>query len=216
LLKAFKLFWRLKNILMSDNLIQKFKDKQALSRLKSRDKDAFIKVYDDNVKEIHRFVYFKIGNEEEANDLTSMIFLKAWNHIQNKTMEDASTLRALLYKIARNTIIDYYRENGNKVTASLDDEEHRIEVIDETQNPQERLDQEGNLELIKRQLPLLKEEYREVIIMRFINDLSLPEIAEVSGKKLGNVRVLLHRALNALRELVEKEQKKESNTDTRL
>lgn len=192
---------------MTINPVKKFKDKQILGRLKNRDKEAFIKVYDENVSEINRFVYFKVGKREEADDLTSIIFLKAWSHIQNKTLEDAKTLRALLYKIARNCIIDYYRETGNKITASLDDEEHRIEVVDEKANPDERLDQEANLELIKKQLPLLKDEYREVIIMRFINDLSLEEIADISGKSKGNVRVLVHRALNALRELVEKEEK---------
>lgn len=192
------------------SLVQKFKDKQAFSRLKSHDKEAFIAVYDAHVKDIHRFVYFKIGNSEEANDLTSMIFLKAWNHIQNNTLEDAKTLRALLYKIARNSIIDYYRETGNKLISSLDDEENKIDVIDEAKDPQERLDQESDLELIKSKLPLLKEEYREVIVMKFINDLSLEEIAEISGKSKGNVRVLLHRALNALRELVEKGAEKAS------
>ncbi|MFA6194273.1 MAG: RNA polymerase sigma factor [Patescibacteria group bacterium] len=193
---------------MSINLVRKFKDKQTLSKLKSRDKEAFIRVYDDNVKDIHRFVYFKIGSREEADDLTSMIFLKAWNHIQNKTLENAKTLRALLYKIARNAIVDYYRETGNKVTASLDDEENRIEIIDEAENPQERLDRAADLELIKAKLPFLKEEYREIIIMKFINDLSLEEIAEISEKSKGNIRVLLHRALNALRELVEQDAKK--------
>ncbi len=188
---------------MSINLVKKFKDKQALSKLKSRDKEAFIKVYDENVKDIHRFVYFKIGGREEANDLTSMIFLKAWNHIQNKTLENTKTLRALLYKIARNAIVDYYRDTGNKMTVSLDNEDSHIDVIDENENPQERIDKQADLELIKAKLPLLKEEYREIIIMKFINDLTLDEIAEISEKSKGNVRVLLHRALNALRELVE-------------
>ncbi|MFA5109235.1 MAG: RNA polymerase sigma factor [Patescibacteria group bacterium] len=192
---------------MSINLIQKFKDKQALSKLKNHDKEAFIRIYDENVNEIHRFVYFKIGSREEANDLTSMIFLKAWNHIQNNNLEDAKTLRALLYKIARTSIIDYYRESGGRIVASLDDEDNKIEVVDETQDAEGKIDQEAEMELIKRQLPFLKEEYREVIIMKFVNDLSLEEIAEVSGKTKGNVRVILHRALNALRELVEKERK---------
>jgi len=190
---------------MSINLVKKFKDKQTLSKLKSRDQEAFIKVYDENVNDIHRFVYFKIGSREEAHDLTSMIFLKAWNHIQNKTLEDTKTLRALLYRIARNAIVDYYRETGSKVIASLDDEDSYIDIADESETPQERLDRAASLELIKSKLPLLKEEYREIIIMKFINDLSLEEIAEISQKSKGNVRVLLHRSLNALRELVEDE-----------
>lgn len=187
------------------NLAQKFKDRQTLNRLKNRDKEAFVKVYDANVKDINRFVYFKIGNREEANDLTSIIFLKTWNHIQNKTLEDAKTLRALLYKIARTSIIDYYRENGGKLSSSLDDDNNKLEIIDDSQDIQGDLDKQANLDLIKRQLPLLKDEYRELIIMRFINDLSLEEIAEISGKNKGNVRVSLHRALNSLRELIDKE-----------
>lgn len=197
---------------MPINLIDKFKNKQAFSKLKSHDKEAFIKVYDESVNDIYRFVYFKIGSREEANDLTSMIFLKTWNHIQNNSLEDSKTLRALLYKIARNTIIDHYRETGNKITASLDDEDNKIEVIDASQDPQEKLDQAANLELIKSKLPLLKEEYREVIIMKFINDLSLEEISDISGKTRGNVRVLLHRALNALRELVEEDSKEDDES----
>lgn len=186
-------------------LVDKFKNSQALSRLHNCDKETFVAVYDANVKDIYRFVYFKVGNREEADDLTSMIFLKAWNHVQEKTLEDANTLRALLYKIARNVIIDYYRENNNKQKLSLDDENNPLDLRDEAPSPAELFDNKNDYELIRRQLPLLKEEYREIIIMRFVSDLSIEEIADITGKKKGNIRVLLHRALNALRELIEKE-----------
>lgn len=189
---------------MSVNIIKNFQERQSLGRLRSRDKEAFIRAYDENVSEINRFVYFKIGKREEADDLTSMIFLKAWNHVQNKTLEDAKTLRALFYKIARNVVIDYYRENNGRIAISLDDEDHKIDVADDSVDTAASLDIDTDLSLIKSKLPLLKDEYRELIIMRFVNDLSLEEIADISGKSRGNVRVLLHRALNALRELVEK------------
>jgi RNA polymerase sigma-70 factor (ECF subfamily) len=197
---------------MSANIIKKFKNKQTLSRLKSRDKEVFTEVYDENVADIHRFVYFKIGSKEEANDLTSIIFLKTWNHIQNNTLEDAKTLRALLYKVARNAIIDYYREQGSRKFISINDEENPIEIASETDTSfehQERLDQEKSLELIRSKLPLLKEEYREIIIMRFINDLTLEEIADITQKSRGNIRVLTHRALKALKELIEVDETKE-------
>lgn len=187
---------------MSANIIKKFQDKKALDRLKKRDQEAFTRAYDENVADIYRFVYFKIGSEEEAKDLTSAIFLKTWNHIQNNTLEDAKTLRALLYKVARNVIIDHYRDKGSQRALSLDDENNPIEIVDETDHT-EALDKRQDLELIKSKLPLLKEEYREIIIMRFINDLDLEEIADITQKRKGNVRVLLHRALTALRELVE-------------
>ncbi|MCX6797868.1 MAG: RNA polymerase sigma factor [Candidatus Falkowbacteria bacterium] len=193
---------------MTVNLVKKFKDEKTLDQLKNKDRQAFIAVYDAYVKDIHRFVYFKIGRREEANDLTSMIFLKTWNFIQAGSLESSKTLRALLYKIARNAIVDYYRENGLKIEASLDDEEHPIEIVDEGQDLAKNIENKANLELINRQLPFLKDEYREVIVLKFVNDLELSEIAEITGKSKGNVRVLLHRALNALRELVEEEEKK--------
>lgn len=190
---------------MTPHIVKKFKEKQLLQQLKSHDKDAFIKVYDEYVQDVYRFVYFKVRKEADAQDLTSMIFLKAWNYIQNNSLTDSKTLRALVYKIARTSIIDHYRESSNKLEVSLDDDEHPVEIIDEKQDLAADLDKSANLALIRRQLPLLKEEYREVIILRFVNDLSLEEIAAVTGKSRGNVRVILHRALAALKEMVEEE-----------
>lgn len=185
----------------SRNPVQKFKERNLFSRLKKKDKDAFIEAYDLYVDDIHRFVYFKIGNKEEANDLTSIIFLKTWEYVKNNSITDSRTLRALLYKVARTSIIDYYRQNPT--VSSLDDESHPIDVVDEGQNVIEQISLNSDLEIIRKKLPELKMEYREVIIMRFINDLELEEIAEITGKTKGNVRVLLFRALKALRESIE-------------
>ncbi len=191
---------------MSINLIQKFNNKKTFSRLKNRDKEVFTAIYDENVKDINRFIYFKVGNTEDANDLTSMVFLKTWNHIQNNSLEDAKTLRALLYKVARNVIIDFYRERSGKTPLSLDDEDNKIEVIDEkTLDKHSNIDDLADIELIKSKLPLIKEEYREVIVLRFVNDLNLEEIADITKKTKGNIRVLIHRALNALKSLIEEE-----------
>jgi len=192
---------------MSLPLVKKFKDKQTLSRLKNKDKDAFIKVYDDFAGDIYRFVYFKVGESEEAKDLTSMIFLKTWNHIQNNSLTSSSTLRALLYKVARTSIVDYYRETGNKLEISLDDEDHPIDIADEDKDLEADMDRNADLARIKSKLPLLKEEYREVIVLKFVNDLNIDEISEVTGKTKGNIRVLLHRSLAALKDLIEEDQK---------
>lgn len=190
---------------MNANILKKFKDKQLLQQLKHKDKEAFIKVYDEYAEDIYRFIYFKIGKEMEAQDLVSLVFLKAWHHIQSNSLSDSKTLRALVYKIARNAVIDYYRDGNNKLELSLDDENNPIEIIDDGQDLADRVDKASDLALLKKQLPLLKEEYREVIILRFVNDLSLEEIADVTSKSRGNVRVILHRALAALKEMVEKE-----------
>lgn len=193
---------------MNANILKKFKDKQLLQQLKHKDKEAFIKVYDEYAADIYRFIYFKVGKETEAQDLTSLVFLKGWHHIQANSLGDSKTLRALVYKIARHAVIDHYRESSHKLEFSLDDENNPIEIIDDSQDPAEKVDRANDLALLKKQLPLLKEEYREVIVLRFVNDLSLEEIADVTSKSRGNVRVILHRALAALKEMVEKEMEK--------
>lgn len=190
---------------MSQNFGRKIKDNQVIGRLKSKDKEAFIRIYDEFAPDIYRFAYFKVGQVEEAKDLTSMIFLKTWNHIQNNSLTDASTLRGLLYKIARTSIIDYYRDSGSKREFSLDDEDNPIDLPDDKIDLNQAVDDAQRLDLIKSKLPLLKEEYREIIVLRFINELEIEEIMEATGKTRGNIRVLIHRAISALKNLIKSE-----------
>src|SRR3989344_9681852 len=98
-----------------------FKEKILFSRVKNKDRKAFIEAYDLYADEIFRFVFFKVGSKEEAEDVTFSVFLKTWNHIQNNTVTDSKTLRALIYKIARNAVIDYYRENSKKNVLTEDE-----------------------------------------------------------------------------------------------
>ena len=69
--------------------------------------------YDLYTDSIYRYIYFKVGQDEEARDLTSEVFLKAWNYIQDNKITDYKTLKALFYKIARNLVIDHYRRKSN-------------------------------------------------------------------------------------------------------
>jgi len=191
---------------MSEN-ISKFKEKNLSYRLKKKDKEAFVQVYDLYVDDIYRFVYFKIGRREEAQDLTSVIFLKTWDYIKTNSLKGASTLRALLYKIARTSIVDHYREKQQPIV-SLDDEENPIDVVDDGISVIDQISANSDLELIRKKMPELKSEYRDVLVLRFVNDLSLDEIAEITGKTKGNVRVLIFRATAALKDLIEADKDK--------
>ncbi len=163
---------------------------------KHKDKQAFIEAYDLYIEQIYRFVYFKVSNKDEAEDITSMVFLKCWNYIHGGNLGDYDTLKPLLYKIARNTIIDHYRRNQSRETVSLD---VVAEQPDDKQNPYEQAATNIDFKtLIEEKLPNLKDEYRDVIVLRFINELSISEIARALGKTPGNVRVLIHRALQSL------------------
>ena len=190
---------------MNLSIIEKLKENNLKERLKNRDQVAFEELYDKNINDIYRFIYFKIGKKDEASDLSSLVFLKTWEHIQKNKISDNQTLRALVYKIARNVVVDYYR-NRRPESLSLDDENNRIEVVDEEYNLETEIGVKGEYEKLMVKIMELKNEYREILIMRFVNDLSLEEIADITGKKKINIRVLLHRAIKALKEMIEEKE----------
>jgi RNA polymerase sigma factor (sigma-70 family) len=174
-------------------------------RLKQKDKEAFSAFYDLNIDKIYKFVYFKIGSHEEAEDLTSAIFLKTWNYLQENSREDSSgSLRALLYKIARTTIIDHYRKKSleNKGQVSLENNGAPLAIPDEKENLEKRMQFFSDLNFVSKKMLELKEDYRELIILRYIQELTIGEIAEIYSKSHGNIRVQVFRALKALKDLV--------------
>jgi len=185
--------------------IGKIEEKLLLYKIKKNDKEAFIKAYDLYVDQLYRFIYFKVGSREEAEDLCSAVFLKTWNYILGNNLKDHKTLKALLYKIARNLIIDHYRKNKNRETISLDGD-NGIQVIDEKQSAAKAMELKTDLLVLETKLPQLKDEYREIIILRFVNELSIKEVAEILDKSKGNTRVLIFRALKALKELLESDE----------
>ncbi len=182
------------------------KETILFARIKSKDRKAFIKAYDLYVDQIYRFVFFKVKSKEEAEDLTSETFLKAWNYIQENNIKEYKTLKALFYKIARNTVIDYYRKKNGDNDVSLDqdvqEEKRAIDIKDEKEDVHKKIETAIEIELVKKKLLELKEEYREVIILRYIEEFSISEIAKILDKSKGNVRVLIHRALKALKDLL--------------
>ncbi len=168
------------------------------SETRDKEKEVFIEAYDQNVDQIFRFIYFKVGNKEEAQDLTSATFLKAWNYI-HKNKINPKTFKALLYRIARNSVIDYYRTKSGLPETSLEKES---DMADDKQDISFRVELTSDLALIESGLLKLKDEYREVIILKYTEELSVAEIAEILEKSKTNTRVLIFRALRALRELV--------------
>lgn len=183
--------------LMGDHI----KDKILYRRLKQKDKEAFVKAYDIYFDDIYRFVFFKVNNKEVAEDITSSVFLKSWDHIQNKSLKDFKTLKSLFYKVARNLVIDHYRKASQQRDVGLETEDQAMDIADETQDPAKEIDLADDLGVVYEKMLELKDEYREVITLRYINELSIAEIAEILGKTRGNIRIMSYRALKSLREI---------------
>ncbi len=182
----------------------KLQDKILYSRLKNKDKEAFIKAYDLYLDDIYRFLYFKVGNSQEAEDLTSTAFLKTWDYIQNSSITDFKTLKSLLYKVARNLVIDHYRKKSTQTVIHKDDGS-LANTVDKSHDIAKEAELVFDVKIIKEKIFELKDEYREVIILRYINELSISEIAVALDKSNGNIRVILYRALKALREIIDQE-----------
>ena len=175
-------------------------EKFLLYRIRAKkDPQAYGKVYDLYAPRIYRFVYFKVSSEEEAQDITADVFLKAWQYLLDPKGNDVRHLSALLYRIARNNVIDFYRQRAARgEIATIDSND---EVIADTREQFKQLDAKLDVEALAPALRSLKDEYREVLVMKYIDQLETDEIAEALSKTNGNVRVLLHRAMNALRGL---------------
>ncbi|MFA6215606.1 MAG: RNA polymerase sigma factor [Patescibacteria group bacterium] len=180
----------------------KISEKLLLLRLKNKDPEAFAQIYDLYVTPIYRFIYFKVASRQDAEDLTSEAFLKIWQYIK-ETEDEIGNLRALLYRTARNLVIDSYRQKAKR--EFVQDQEVLEAVKDERQQSLlNKIDSHFEIKSIEGILRQLKDEYREVIILRFVEDLSITEIAGVLDKSKGSVRVILHRALKVTRELLSK------------
>lgn len=154
---------------------------------------AFGLLYDHYQPRIYRFVVIKVGRREDAEDLTHQVFLSAWQNIRR--YEDLGhPFSSWLYHIARNQIIDHYRTQ--KVHVDLQEAEAFLPADEESESGAEL---KLELERVRRAIHKLKPAYQDVIIMRFIEELSVKETAEALRRSEGAVKLLQHRAMNELR-----------------
>ncbi|MBI2099202.1 RNA polymerase sigma factor [Candidatus Uhrbacteria bacterium] len=176
------------------------KEKLLLFRITSRkDPEAYGKVYDEYVNRIYRFIYFKVSGEEEARDLVSETFLRAWQYLQEG--KQIKQLSSFLYKIARNLVIDHYRKKAMSV---LTESELPAAMFGDEGRQGKEIETKHDFGLLLAAMNKMKEEYREVVQLKYIDGLSVGEIADILDKNRGAVRVTLHRASKTLRELMNK------------
>lgn len=180
-------------------------DSYLLFRVRTkRDPEAFARIYDRYVEAIYRFAILKLPTEEEAQDVTAEAFTKAWQYL-SEHRTTVVHLRALLYRIARNLIADHYRNRDpavaeEAVTFHQEITSSSMEAESDRGRHQRMVEARADLALVLQHLERLKEDYRDVLTLRLIDDLPFGVIAEILEKKPGHVRVIFHRALKALNE----------------
>jgi len=157
----------------------------------------FLEAYDEFSNAIFRYCYYRISDRELAQDLMQDTFAKTWNYIcKNGEVEN---IRAFLYRVAKNLIIDYIRK---KKSISLDalQESGFDPGKDTTDKMKDIVDGKAILEVVNQ----LDEKSKEVVIMRFVEDLGPKEIAEILNIKENAVSVRINRAMEKLRSLLPK------------
>ena len=143
--------------------------KNSLQKAQNGQEEAFGAIYDHFSDKIYRFIYFRTGHKEIAEDILSDTFVKAWQKIHQINSPEA--LSGWLYQIAKNNIIDYYRLK--KETVALEEVE---EFLTDAVSSIDTLDLELDQRKILQVLPHLSREQQEVIKYRFFEDLSPDEI----------------------------------------
>lgn len=177
-----------------------FADKILFLRVIKKDSEAFGQFYDLYVDRIYRFIYFKISSTEDAKDLTSEVFLRTWQYIKDD--KAIKNLNAFIYMVAKNSIIDFYRSRARKEENEEFVSIGHLNISDDSQLAKQISN--SDMEEVLKSLAALKDEYREVIVLHYLNELSIKEIALILDKTPGNVRVLLYRALTGLKGAVNK------------
>src|SRR5712692_312924 len=158
---------------------------------------AFGLLYDKHVDAVYRYVYYRVRDDAEAEDLTSDVFMKALRAIPK--YEPRQAFLAWLYRIARNAVIDKVRRRGRQVSyedALAHPDAHQVV------EPDTELLALSDKITLRNALAQLTPLQQEVIVLRFLEGFSTLEIAKLIGKREGTVRGIQFRAIGALRQLI--------------
>jgi RNA polymerase sigma-70 factor (ECF subfamily) len=179
---------------------QEVDERALVQRAIARDREAFGALYDKHVVRVYRHIYYMVGNTAEAEDLTAQAFLQAWEAIERYEIRGAPFVSWLL-RIAHNLAVSYLRSRreGAQLPDTLVDHGRQ-------RNPEEAIQQQLEGERVREAILGLRDEQRQVIMLRFVEDLEYREVAEIVGKSVAAVRVIQHRALNALRKQMQQQE----------
>ncbi len=181
----------------------------SLNRAIQGDHEAFGLLYEQYVERIFNYVYYRTGNQHDAEDLTAKVFFRAMRRIP-QYQERGLPISAWLYRIAHNLVANWHRDRGRRPEISLDE---GVASIPHSEHPEAtllQLEEQDHLLSIIRDLP---SERQQLIILKFVEHMSNAEIGQIMGRTEGAVKSLYHRTLLSLRtdmEIVSKEDKSES------
>ena len=162
----------------------------------------FTELYRTHLRDVYSYAYYRIGNHHDAEDLTEQTFLQAYRHFERAQRESAGRpLRPWLIRIAHNLAANYYRDRSRKPQTNLED----AGVLSTFHDTESLVEGREEVQQVLAGVAKLPEDRRDALIMRFALDMDNREIARAMGRSDGATKVLIHRAIKQLEELVSPE-----------
>jgi len=171
-------------------------ERQLVIRAVERDANAFAELYDKHVIRIYRHVYYLVNDPTTAEDLTAQTFLKAWEAI-DRYKERGAPIVAWLLRISHNLTVSFLRSKRDHSELDEGFMDHKSK-----HSPEEALEQSADEKSMREAVLKLRDEQRQVIMLRFVEEMDYREVADIIGKSVPAVRVIQHRALGNLRRLM--------------
>ncbi len=176
---------------------QRDDESRLIQRAKHGDKQAIGELYRRHVDVVYRYIWARVRDTLIAEDLTAQVFLKALEGLP--TYEPSSKpFVAWLYRIAYARVVDYWRQQERRTEVPLDDT-----LLAHESRPDDLLNAEADWSMAIDLLARLTDDQQDVLILRFIGEMSLAEVAETLNKTVGATKAIQHRALASLARLLE-------------
>jgi RNA polymerase sigma-70 factor (ECF subfamily) len=179
-------------------MVLNLNDEDALARAAGGDKEAFGVLYDRYLGRIYNYIYYRTGNQHDAEDLTARVFTRAMNHITNY-QDRGVPISAWLYRIAHNLVANWHRDNSRRQEVGLD-ETYQMPANQEL--PEAVLLRNEQEDFLLSLVSGLPEDRQQLLILKFVDHMSNSEIGEIMGRTEGAIKSLYHRTLLSLRDEV--------------
>ena len=173
-------------------------ERALLKRARTYDEQALGILYDQYAPLIYSYLYRRVHDAQIAEDLTSEVFLRMLQAIQSEKLWHTS-FRGWLYRIAHNLAVDHLRKQPPVPALALEEE-----LVADQRDPESAAAEQLSHERLQAAIGLLTPDQQQVLALRFGEQLPAREVAEIMDRSVGAVEVLQHRALAALRRILQK------------
>jgi len=176
--------------------LKRLEDGELVDLAKTGSKDAFGELYERYIEKIYNYIYYRTGNHHDAEDLTARVFSRAMGHIETYT-DRGVPFQAWLYRIAHNLVANWHRDRGRRKIIPLDE---FIAASLKTDAPDQQAEDKEERAALLRAIRRLPAERQQLLLLKFVEQLSNAEIGAIMGRTEGAVKSLYHRTLLTLRD----------------